>query len=216
MKKFLALLLAAVMVLGLCGCVQEDVRGDIYDGETESEPEFSLGKTSNNIYKNDFLGLSCSLPSDWQFYSDEQILELNNITAEYIDDEVLEKIQNANLIYDMYATHPTSGSNMNLILEKVSPLKIATLDLKTSLESQIDVIKQNFENMGYTNLTVKYQKITVDGKEYDGLVLYAEIQGVSFYEKVFAFKKGSYVVNVTVGTLANDETDKVLGYFDFE
>ena len=61
MKKFLCLFLAVVLLASLCGCFggngTDDVRGDIASGspsqnENENEPEFSLGKATNNTYNN--------------------------------------------------------------------------------------------------------------------------------------------------------------------
>ena len=97
MKKFLALLLAAFMLTSLCACssekekVDDDVRGEIISGnyatdedeekdetetssQAEKEPSFSLGAATKNTYKNDFLNLSATLPDNWVFYTDEEIL----------------------------------------------------------------------------------------------------------------------------------------------
>ncbi len=67
--------------------------------------------------------------------------------------------------------------------------------------------------MGYSNISVGYQKITVDGKAFDGMRLTASYMGINFYLCVFAFLKGNYLANVTVGALQTDITDTVLGYF---
>ena len=108
MKKFLCLFLAVVLLASLCGCFggngTDDVRGDIASESTiqnENEPEFSLGKATSNTYNNDFLGISCTLPTEWAFYTDEQILELNNIVGTIVDEDIAERLKNANTIYDI-------------------------------------------------------------------------------------------------------------------
>lgn len=220
MKKVLCLFLTVIMLVGLCGCLggneTEDVRGDIVSGspsQNENEPEFSLGKATNNTYNNDFLGISCTLPAEWVFYTDEQILELNNIVGDVVDEEVADRIKNANIIYDMYATCQTDSSNMNINLEKLNALQIINLDIKQILEAQIDAIKSTYENMGYTDINVGYQKIKVNGKEFDGLKLTAKIQGVDFYGTIFTFRKSNYLANVTLCSLQTDKTDTILSYF---
>ena len=223
MKKLLAVLLTLVLVFSLCGCLggnNDDVRGDITSGnqsetekETEKEPEFSLGKATNNTYKNDFLGITCTLPSEWVFYNDEQILKLNNIVGDVVDKDVAEQLKNANIIYDMYATYQNEGSSININLEKLNAAQIITLDIKKTLEAQIDSIKSTYQNMGYTDINAAYQKITISGKEFDGLKISAKIQGINFYTTVFTFRKGSYLANVSLGSLQTDKTNTFAGYF---
>ena len=221
MKKLLALLLVGIMLCGLCGCLgDENVRGEVNaPDKTESEntesEEFSLGETLNNSYKNKFLGLSCTLPEEWVFYTDKQILELNNIVTDSVGEEVKEMLENATIIYDMYATNPNNGSSINVNLEKISLVQSATLDLKQTLEAQFPALKSGLENMGYTDVVAEYAKIKVDGKEFDGAKVSGKIQGVDFYETVFTLKKGVYLANVTIATFSSD-ADTILSYFSVE
>ncbi len=223
MKKILSLVLAIIMLVGLCSCLgdneNDNVRGDIVtqtssesESQPESEPQLSLGKTANNTYNNEFLGLSCTLPDEWTFYTDEEILQLNNLTADLVDEEIAKSLENANLIYDMYAMK-TDGSNININLEKLSAVQLIALDIKATLESQIDTIKSAYESIGYTDINIGYQKINVDGKEFDALVLTAKIQGIDFYANVFTFRKGSYLASVTVCSLQTDKIDDILNCF---
>lgn len=215
MKKLLCLFMAIIMLTGLCGCLDnQDVRGEINSGgQEEEESKFSLGQTADNTYKNDYLGISCTLPSDWVFYTDEEILELNNIVAGTVDEDIAKALENANIIYDMYATNPNDYSNINVNLEKLSAVQIATADLKELLEAQFDGIKSTFSNMGYTDINIAYEKITVDGKEFDGAKITAKIQGVDFHSVVFCFKKGLYLANVSLGSIQTDKTAEILSYF---
>lgn len=220
MKKSFCLLLAAIMMISLCGCFgdnkNDDVRGEIIGGNTikdEKEPGFSFGKTANNTYNNDFLGISCTLPAEWAFYTDKQILQLNNMVGDYLDEDVAELLEKATIIYDMYALNETEGSNMNINLEKLSAVQMISLDIKQTLEAQIDAIKSTYQNMGYTDINVEYQKIKVDGKEFDGLKITAKIQGIDFYASTFAFRKSNYLTNVAICSIQTDKTDTILSYF---
>lgn len=104
--------------------------------------------------------------------------------------------------------------SININLDKVTALQAATLDMKKTLESQIDGIVESYNTMGYSNTKVEYKKVTVDGKEFDALVITAEVQGLSIYATVFSFLKGNYIANVAVSSLLTDETATLLGYFD--
>lgn len=208
------------MIISLCGCFGDtantDVRGDIIPGNTtqaSNEPEFSLGTSVNNTYNNDFLGLSCTLPSQWVFYTDEEILGLNNILGDYVDEEIAEKIKNANIIYDMYASVPETGESININLEKLSAVQLINLDIKKVLEAQIDMIKTSYQNIGYTDTEVTYQKVSVDGKEFDALKITAKIQGIDFYGTCFTFRKGIYLSTVTICSLITDNFDTISDCF---
>ena len=219
MKKLLCFLLSAIMIFSLFACDEikksekddeDDVRGNISSDKDDEGAELSLGKTSGGTYTNDFLGLSWTLPEGWEFYSDAEILALNNIAEGYLDEDVAKQLEKASLIYDMYAQNSSEGSTVNVVIEKLRTTKI---DIKTSLESQIDMIKSSYANMGYTDVSVEYEKVTVDGQEFDGLRMTAKIQGFDFYAQIFAFKKDNYMANVTLCTLYTDTTGDLLDLF---
>ena len=164
MKKAACLFLAVIMLTGLCGCLAEngtdDVRGNVVSGnnsQNAQEPELSLGKTENNTYNNEFLGLSCTLPSDWVFYTDEQILELNNIIGDVLGEEIAQQLKNANVIYDMVASSQTEGSSLNVTLEKLSAVQMINLDIKQALEAQFDTMKSSYQNMAQLSHTLFLQ-----------------------------------------------------------
>lgn len=214
MKKLLCLILVMILVAtAFSGCKATEVRGEISSGE---ETEFGIGKAEGNTYKNDFLGLSCTLPEEWSFYSDAQIAELNGVAQEYVDKDVAEALKNAQIIYDMYASNSIDFSSVNINLEKLSGAQTVAMSVKEALEGQLLAIKASFGNMGYENVSVEYATVTVDGKTFDGIELSAEIDGTDFYEKIFSFKKGGYMANVTIAVLGEDKTEEILKYFSVE
>lgn len=216
MKRFLSILLVCTMLFCLCGCRNNDSKRDRIEEDLDKDVQsgkVSLGVTEDGIYTNEFLGLSCTLPDGWEFYSRDQILETNNLVGDMAGDELAEMLENAAIIYDMYASHPTTYSSININMEKISALQAASLDLKETLESQFETIESSFTNMGYNNIQIEYTKVAVDGHSFDGVKLQATIQGVEFYEIVFSFQKSNYIANVTVGTLKTDTTADLLACF---
>ena len=183
---------------------------------TEAVPEFSLGSAVGSTYTNDFLGLSCTLPSGWEYYTDQQILEMNNLVGDAVGDDIAETLSNAAIIYDMMATKPDEGASISVNLEKHTALQLIGIDLQQTLEAQIPTIETAFSNMGYENVSVIYQKVIVDGKSYDALVTNANVMGSDYYGVTFAFVKGSYIANVSVGCMAADYTDVYLSYFTID
>ena len=176
---------------------------------SQSIPAFSLGKAEGNTYKNEFLELSCSIPSGWRFYSDQEILKLNNFSADAITDPIIERLKDYKTIYMMAADNQTEGSSISIVLEKHG-----ALNLKQTLEMQIHNTKKVYENQGYTDINILYQKTDVNGKNYDSLVTTAKIYGIDFYSTVFVFKKDNFLAYITVTSLFTDKTAEILGYFD--
>lgn len=211
MKKILCVLLAAMLMLSLCACSgDDDIRGEI-----ATDPKLSLGTTANNTYKNEFLGISCTLSSDWVFYTDEEILELNNFVGEAAGEAFQETLENADVIQDMYASYQGGMATLNVGMQKLSALQVAGLDMKASLEAQFPTIKEALENMGCTNVQLKYEKITVNGKEFDGATVEASISGIPLYESLLCFIKGRYYVTVTACTLQTNDTAAIFNCFTF-
>ena len=218
MKKFLCFALIAVMLFSMAACTLEekddDVRGSI-TSDQNAEEKFSLGTTENNRYENEFLGLSCTLSSDWVFYTEEEILELNNIVKGAMDEDVAAAIENANLIYDMYASNTVNSSTVNVNLEKHTALQVAAMNLKTVIESQFPALEDTYKNMGCTSVNIQYKKVTVDGKELDGAEIAAEIAGQDFRCILFCFKKGRYLANIAVAGFGADNVQAILNCFTF-
>lgn len=213
MKKLLALLLALCILVALVGCSSDDVRGDITDdgssdvsasesGDVTSEtdePEFSMGKATGKNYENKFLGLGCNLDSNWTFYTDEQIRELNNVTADLVGEEFANQIKDAQIIYDMMASHSNGTDSMNINLENVGLIG-GIANLRAYLDNSVPMLKQGLGNMGYSNITTESIQVEIDGKEFEGLDLVADISGMKFYERLFCIKKGNYIASITMAS----------------
>jgi len=189
---------------------------DVIDDSFSDTPELSLGETRGNTYKNDFTGISCTLPSGWKFYSENQIMELNNLVGEYAGEELAEMLKSANVIYDMYAINESTVSTANIVLEKHDEDFYEQYTMKKIIESQISASKSTLSNMGYSNINIAYDdKIEVEGRNYEGMTISADINGMAFYSKVVCVRVGNYIVTVTVGSLNTDSTDAILDCFNF-
>lgn len=195
--------------------VTDAPQGDVIDTPTEetTEAEFSLGDVEGLNYENKFIGIGCNLPSDWTFYTDEQIRELNNIATDYFDEEYQEIIANAQLVYDMYAITGDQLKNINVNLEKVNPTTLSMVDLADIYEQNEAVFKQTFENMGYTNITFEHGTVMIEDQSFASFKTTAQINGIDAYQLLFSTKCNGYIANFAITTYAEDATDDVLSYF---
>ena len=230
MKRLLAILLASVMTLSLCACgldspSADSIRGEqIDDGTPEFEApidsieipevtdaaEFSLGDTSGITYESKFIGIGFNLPAGWSFYTDEQIKELNNFSIEASGEELQELVENASLIYDMFASDADGVNNINVNLEKVNPLQLIGLDLKQNLENSVPVIRTSYENMGASLRDYKVDTITLDGTDFVCLYSTVDFPHVTIYQCALSIKCNGYMASVTVTAIDEATLSEIL------
>ncbi len=222
MKKILALILAVAMVFTFAACGgNEDVRGDqIVNGSeandgasVSSDAEFSLGSTDGLTYENKFIGLGCKLDSDWTFYTDDQIKQLNNATADMAGEEFVEAVKNASIVYDMYAVSSNQMDNINVNLEKINSVQLAVLDIAQNFENIFPTLKQTFENMGYTNISYEVGTVKIGNKDFTSLSTTAQINGIKMYQTAIAVKCNGYLANITVTTFNENNVNNIFAKF---
>ena len=90
MKRVLAMIMAAVMMLSLCACgakTEAEIRGQVTAagesaaeaesaGEAAAEAEAELGTVNGGRYESSFLGIGCELDENWSYYSQEDMASL--------------------------------------------------------------------------------------------------------------------------------------------
>lgn len=215
MKKILSILLVAVMLLSLCACGSDDSVGEPLP--VESSPNFSVGRTSGNTYKNEFLGLTIKVPDDWKFYSDSEILAINNVSKEYHDKDTLALLEQADVVYDMYAFSASGEGSVTITLKKLGSLKeVAGTDTKAKIEADFDMLNETLKNVGYTDIEIAYVKVPVDGNEIDGYTIKANLYGLWCYSTAIVFTRGNYSVDITVTTLTEGGEAEIFDGFDFD
>lgn len=196
--------------------VEENETDETETSETETnEKEFSIGKTDGLVYENEFIGIGCNLESNWRFYSDEEIKQINNISVELAGEDFEKMMENAEVIYDMYAVSDNEMDNIVVNLEKSNKLLINQLNLRDNLENSIPMIESALGNMGYTNLETELDTITIEGKELDCLCVSGEINGLKMYQKGFAIKCNGYLANISVTTYDENNADSIIENFYF-
>ena len=238
MKKGLVCFLAALMLLATTACGgDEDVRGTIGGGEsTENEnpsqsttastsgtqttttgkPEeekFGFGTTAGGEYTNRYIGIGCKLDDNWTFKSDEEILAQNNLTKDYLDEDIAELLDNSQIIYDMMAVHSNGTDNLLVNLEKTTMLQAALTDLKAMLERTAPTAESALSGMGYTNFTWKVEEVTIGGQKFAALRNRAEINGVTMYQLTVAVRCSQHIASIGVTTFGEDKTDDLLAKF---
>lgn len=206
MKKTVSLVALLMVVVMLCAC---GTGNDLSSGN--SSASFALGKVADNQYTNEFLGITCTLDEQWTFYTDEQIKEVNNITADMLDEDIAEQLENANFVYDMMAASE-SGASINVNIENVGLSGVA-MTAETYLSMQMDTVKTGLEQMGFSDVVIENKTYDFAGNSEEGLYIHASVNGVTFEEAVVVLKRGMRFANISVGTLDGD-IDSILAMFE--
>ena len=122
MKKWLALLLAAMMALALvaCGDTPANNDNDNKDNDTKTE-EFARGSWDGNVYTNDSLNLTVTVPDGWKIATDEELAAIMGITIDSLTEQgVSEEFLKAQNTYEMMAQDPNYGTNVIVMAENLA------------------------------------------------------------------------------------------------
>ncbi len=214
MKKIISLILILTMTFSLIACSSEPV--SIEEEEGVSSREFSLGQTTNSTYRSDFIGLSVKIPDGWRFYSDQEMLSVNNIPKEFYDKQALDALANADTVYDMIALNEDDGSSINVILDKLNVRDIATFDYAEIAKERIETLRVVYEGYQFEDLEITHETVVVDGCELNAVVLSGAYYEFEFYLTTLMLRRGNYFVSISVGAYGEKNLDKILDGFKFD
>lgn len=185
-----AILLAAVMLLAVTGCSAAK--------EISLKP-FSRGTVNGNTYHSDFAGLSFTAPDDWRFYSDEELSSLLGTTKELLDDpKTFEKLSEGELI-DFFAISSDGSMNVDMSYAKGSMLT----NLEASRKASIDLIKDQYEQMGFSCTAEDPIDRTLGEKTFRMTELSIDVGGGTMTQYFYVAMIGNYFVTVAA-TATND------------
>lgn len=197
MKRILTLLLALSLMLSLAACTParkpteteasktgapETEAPETEAPETENAGSAEIrGTVQNGVYENRLLNLRIACPEGWIIYDDQQIAQVNNITADVMkDSDVGELIGKNGQFMDLMAVSGTGGS-INLIIQPKQALLDAYSDLQVFALSK-ETFKAQFKASGFE--ITEYEPVTmqVGGEERTVLHIIMSGNGVDMDE----------------------------------
>ena len=177
------------------------------------EPEFTLGTVEGNVYENTFIGIGCTLGSDWTYYSDEKIREINNAAASLAGEEFRQMMANATVVYDMYAAHSNQINTVVVNLEKVDKVQLAVLDLEENLKNTIPALKQSLGNMGFTNFITEIGKVKIGDTDVVCLNVTSSLGEFKMYQTLVTIKCNGYLACLTFSGESFESINRALSCF---
>lgn len=181
----------------------------------------SLGRIEGGIYTNTYAGFSCTLDSNWVYFSAEELQQLPENTKElFAETELGELASGYAQISDMMAENATDLTTMNVLYTQIGMSE--RLAYMTMTEEQIidqtltqkDMMVAAYEQSVMENVSIEKVKVNFLGEEHVAMKTSASVQGVDYYIlQVFNYHLGSYGVTLTVSSYLEDNTQALLDMF---
>lgn len=209
MKKLFSLFMIIALSLTLSACSSEP---EVEDEKEEVYETFVRGEWVDNVYTNDFLGFSFTLPENWTLASDEELLSmLETATDEMLTEEMKEQydkaIESAQSFYEFAVFNLTTGESMVLNIEDLSKTVGAIL---LSEDQFIDALETNFGSVeGVKFEILNREDVSLSMGKFR--VLNINVNDV-MTQKYYVMKDGKYMISFIVGYLnqAHDGVDSIL------
>lgn len=203
MKRATTLLLALVMVFTLAAI----------SPAARAEDNFGTGTIEDNVYWNETMKIGCALDETWYFYSEEEIMETNGTTAEVLEGEIAEMIENGGTLTDMFAQNLETGATVNVVFERVSLANSLLYNEKNYIEASTATVEEAFAQMGIEDVAYTIQEAEFMGQTHMILQITGLYSGVPVYEQVAVVKDGRNFTVVSVFSVLEGEAEEVLSCF---
>lgn len=236
-KRLLALVLALALVFALTACGSEP-KGNVTPSESsapagdktaatpeptaeptpEPEDDVELGSMNGGVYKNEFVGITCTMGDEWTYYSEDEILQLNGLVADSTDDEELaEQLRDSDSFYDMMAENQETAENVNVVLENLGLLYGHTMDASSYIDVALENLEASMKSMGMNVSSCEKVKFDFCGKETDGIYITSTmtVEGmeIEVFQRMACVKAGTYMCDITACSYFEDTTMDVLNLF---
>lgn len=204
MKRVSYLTLALALVLSLTAC-------------SIGSKKFERGVVEGQTYTSQFLGLTCTAPAEYTYLNDQEIAQLNDLTADVVDSEELvkqmrESLENGNQVQDMYLMTADGLQTVNVMLVKVSA-KGATVDMAAFTDMGKEQIISGYQSMGMTDVEASRETVTFMGQQYEGICTSATYTDVPVTTVQVCMQVGDYVCVITFTSYVEDHTPEMMDFF---
>ncbi len=229
MKKLLAILMCAMLLFTLAACGGGDNNGDGNDSginannggalsenlgdssDTNEEPvKISRGTITGDAYANEFLGITFTKPSEWNYLSDAEIADTINIGQDALDFGDIEKaLAEKATVYDMAAMDNLYGNSVMVCYENT----LVSGGSEISADDYADILRTNLENQTALDYTFESEgKAFLGNTEFVRCVFSAETNGVTLKQAYYVKTMGKYAVTV-ITTMTNTDIAAIEAMF---
>ncbi len=153
--------------------------------------KFSRGTIDQDIYTSKFSGITFKKPSEWKFYSDDEISQLLNSTSAQIGSEEFDNATEGS-IFDFMATS-NEGNSVSLEIRKVGLFA----DVDGSVQESVRLMKELSEDLGYTFTASDPIDKKLGDATYRMVTIQLNAGAVNLTQYVYFRKVGNYLLAIS-------------------
>ena len=208
MKKWIACLLAAVMLLSLTACsdfiagFESGMQDAAQNAGEELNKTVTRGVISGDKYTSAYSGLSFTKTANWRFLTDKELSDAMNAGSEILDQDSFEQaLATMATVYDMMVMDDTTGNNIIISYENLELSNSTSITPEAYMAS---VEKQLAAQAGFSITVGPKQTVLLSGNSYyraECTMVYSGITMSQFYyvRKLDKYMNG-IIITVVDGT----------------
>lgn len=201
--------------------VLEEMLENPPEQEKKEKKEVSFGKIQNGVYSNAYMGLSCYLNTDWEYYTASELQDMEGVALDALKGSELEKfVEKTEYIMDMKAECVKDMTTVNVVYTKLSKLdqaRYAEWSDKEIVEktlSSVDLVADSYAQAGMKVKSATPKTVYFLGETRTALHMTMEAMGTSYYTlQLYDYHTGEYATSLTLASFGQDKTMELLSLF---
>lgn len=193
MKKLMTLLLAVLMVFTLTAC----------GGSKET---FEKGSIDGTTYTNTSLNLKVNVPEGFTL-ADDATMEALKASSQSVAEDMTTEDKAAEameaMVYELVAMSD-DGSSVQIIAEDMKKTTGKVLKASACVKAAASQVETQYSNMGVTATSETNGTVSIGGKDFEGMTVTIEANGMTGTQKYYAYKVGDYMYSIITTAMSDD------------
>lgn len=180
----------------------------------DSEMAALIGSTEGNVYTNDYFGVTCTLPENWRFFTDEEMVTATGVVADAVSglgmaqdlaQQLEQNLRDKQNAYVMAAIQDDGQMNINVMVTNIYGLGayLSGDDILDAALEQVGIGEDGDASViGLEGVTLTKQHFTVDGQDLAGIRFeYVDSSSgvdIPLYEQQVYIMGEDYVLQITM------------------
>ena len=158
--------------------------------EASAKIPLDVGTISGSTYKNETLGVSCSMPDEWYIYNDTDLAALNNFVSQQYDNAAITNaIESGQVAVVFCASQPGTYSSLNITAEKNQAPGFSE---EAIINYSIPSLKAQLAQSGMNNIVCDTVEREFCGQKHTAIEVTCDVADIQFYETLFILTCGGF------------------------
>ena len=129
------------------------------------DTDFERGTVDGDVYTSDYSGVKFTLPSGWEFMSEEDVLATMNIGFDVTGSALTAELLDQVVIYDSVANNSLTGESIMFMYENISKTVPDSFTVEDYYEAALNSASQMMDGVTLTG-SDETETVDIDGTEY--------------------------------------------------